>query len=171
MSQEVCTRSMVRNKKPEAERASQNQEYQENKRSEAEERTKDACSPQKQLFSLLSSCPPHQLTQPTADQSDAVLHNLPIETVSQGMPGREGSRCLTRQEQVASYSRALVMTAATATTLRAAVLLRRMSLSRSRVFPGVCTMAHEGVFQGAPRGGAHTSPPRGRPFNAVHKRT
>ena len=35
MSQEVCTRSMVRNKKPEAERASQNQEYQENKRSEA----------------------------------------------------------------------------------------------------------------------------------------
>jgi hypothetical protein len=27
------------------------------------------------------------------------------------------------------------MTAATATTLRAAVLLRRMSLSRSRVFP------------------------------------
>ena len=75
------------------------------------------------------------------------------------MPGREGSRCLTRQEQVASYSRALVMTAATATTLRAAVLLRRMSLSRSRVFPGVCTKAHEGVFQGAPRGGAHTSPP------------
>ena len=49
-------------------------------------------------------------------------------------------------------------TAATATTLRAAVLLR-MSLSRSRVFPGVCTKAHEGVFQGAPRGGAHTSPP------------
>jgi len=40
------------------------------------------------------------------------------------MPGREGSRCLTRQEQVASYSRALVMTAATATLLRAAVLLR-----------------------------------------------
>jgi len=39
------------------------------------------------------------------------------------------------------------------------VLLRRMSLSRSRVFPGVCTKAHEGVFQGAPRGGAHTSPP------------
>ena len=39
MSQEVCTRSMVRNKKPEAERASQNQENQENKRSEAEERT------------------------------------------------------------------------------------------------------------------------------------
>ena len=73
------------------------------------------------------------------------------------MPGREGSRCLTRQEQVASYSRALVVTAATATTLRAAVLLRRMSLSRSRVFPGVCTKAHEGVFQGAPRGGAHTS--------------
>jgi len=110
-----------------------------------EQRTHAA--PKKQLFSLLSSCPPHQLTQPTADQSDAVLHILPIETVSQGMPGREGSRCLTRQEQVASYSRALVMTAATATTLRAAVLLRRMSLSRSRVFPGVCTKAHEGVFQ------------------------
>jgi len=85
---------------------------------------------------------------------------LPIETVSQGMPGREGSRCLTRQEQVASYSRALVVTAATATMLKAAVLLHRMSLSRSRVFPGVCTKAHEGVFQGAPRGGAHTSPPR-----------
>jgi len=33
--------------------------------------------------------------------------------VSQGMPGREGSRCLTRQEQVASYSWALVITAAT----------------------------------------------------------
>jgi len=44
---------MVRNKKPEAERATQNQEYQENKRSEAEERTKDACSPQKQLLSPL----------------------------------------------------------------------------------------------------------------------
>jgi len=84
---------------------------------------------------------------------------LPIETVSQGMPGREGSRCLTRQEQVASYSRALVVTAATATMLKAAVLLRCMSLSRSRVCPGVCTKAHEGVFQGAPRGGAHTSPP------------
>ena len=40
-----------------------------------------------------------------------------------------------------------IATAATATTLRAAVLLRRMSLSRSRVFPGVCTKAHEGVFQ------------------------
>ena len=39
------------------------------------------------------------------------------------------------------------------------MLLRRMSLSRSRVFPGVCTKAHEGVFQGAPRGGAHTRPP------------
>ena len=65
------------------------------------------------------------------------------------MPGRKGSRCLTRQELVASYSRALVVTAATATTLRAAVLLRRMSLSRSRVFPGVCAKAHEGVFQGA----------------------
>jgi len=39
-------------------------------------------------------------------------------------------------------------------------LLRRMSLSRSRVCPGVCTKAHEGVFQGAPRGGAHTSPPK-----------
>ena len=39
------------------------------------------------------------------------------------------------------------------------MLLRRMSLSRSRVFPGVCTKAHEGVFQGAPRGGAYTSPP------------
>ena len=75
------------------------------------------------------------------------------------MPGREGSRCLTRQEQVASYSRALVVTAATATMLKAAVLLHRMSLNRSRVFPGVCTKAHEGVFQGAPRGGAHTSPP------------
>jgi len=43
---------------------------------------------------------------------------LPIETVSQGMPGREGSRCLTRQEQVASYSRALIVTAATATMLK-----------------------------------------------------
>ena len=51
---------------------------------------------------------PTPLAHPaTADQSDAVLHNLPIETVSQGMPGREGSRCLTRQEQAASYSRAL----------------------------------------------------------------
>jgi len=81
-------------------------------------------------------------------------------------PGREGSRCLTRQEQVASYSRSLVVTAATATTLRAAVLLRRMSLSRSRVFPGVCAEAHEGVsqgLQGAPRGGAHTSPPKVKP--------
>ena len=46
--------------------------------------------------------------------------------MSQGKPGREGSRCLTRQEQVASYSRALVVITTTATTLRAAVLLRRM---------------------------------------------
>ena len=63
------------------------------------------------------------------------------------MPGREGSWCLTRQEQVASYSRALVI-AATATMMRAAVLLRRMSLSRSRVFPGVCTKAHEAFSRG-----------------------
>jgi len=38
--------------------------------------------------------------------TDPMFHNLPIETVSQGMPpGREESRCLTRQEQVAGYSR------------------------------------------------------------------
>ena len=30
----------------------------------------------------------------------------------------------------------------------------------SRVFPGMCTKAHEGVFQGAPHGGAHTSSPK-----------
>jgi hypothetical protein len=60
----------------------------------------------------------------TTDQSNAVLNNSPIETVSQGMPpGCEGSRCLTRQEQVASYSRALVVAAATATTLRAPFFL------------------------------------------------
>ena len=59
MSQDVCLRSR-RNRKQEAERASQNQECQDNKCSGAEVRTKDACSPQKQL---LSSCPPHQLTQ------------------------------------------------------------------------------------------------------------
>jgi len=94
-----------------------------------EQRT--ACSPQKcmqppKTAPLSPLKLPTPLAHPaTADQSDAVLHNLPIETVSQGMPGREGSRCLTRQEQVASYSRALIMTAATATTLRAAVLLRR----------------------------------------------
>jgi len=63
-------------------------------------------------------------------------------------PDRKGSRCLTCQEQVASYTRALVVIATMATTLRAAVLLRRMSLSRSRVLPGVCTKAHEGVNQG-----------------------
>ena len=63
MSQEVCTRSMVRNKKPEAERASQNQEYQENKRSEAEERTKDACSPQNS--SSLSSLAAHPTSSPS----------------------------------------------------------------------------------------------------------
>jgi len=40
------------------------------------------------------------------------------------------------------------LTAATATTLRAAVLLRRMSLSRSRVFLGVCTKAHEAFSRG-----------------------
>jgi len=40
--------------------------------------------------------------------------------------GREGNRCRIRQEQVAGYSRALVVTAATATTLRAALLLRRI---------------------------------------------
>ena len=62
----ICLRmfvqeASVRNRKPEAERASQNQECQENKCSGAEERTKDACP--KQLLSLLSSCPPHQLTQ------------------------------------------------------------------------------------------------------------
>ena len=64
MSQNVCVyEASVRNRKQEAERASQNQECQENKYGGAEERTKDACSPQKQLLSLLSSCPPHQLTQ------------------------------------------------------------------------------------------------------------
>jgi len=60
----MCVKeASVRNRKQEAERASQNQECEENKCSGAEERTKDACSPQKQLLSLLSSCPPHQLTQ------------------------------------------------------------------------------------------------------------
>jgi len=44
-----------------------------------------------------------------------------------GNAWREESRCQNRQEQVASYSRALVVTAATATTLRAAVLLRRIT--------------------------------------------
>jgi hypothetical protein len=48
------------------------------------------------------------------------------------MPRRKGSRCLTRQGQVASYSRALVMTAATATILRAAVLLRRNVISKKQ---------------------------------------
>jgi len=43
----VCIRSPVRNRKQEAERASQNQECQENKSSGAEERTKDACKPPK----------------------------------------------------------------------------------------------------------------------------
>ena len=49
---------------------------------------------------FLSNCPTPVAHPATTDQSDAVLHNLPIETVSQqGMPpGREGSRCLTRQE-------------------------------------------------------------------------
>jgi len=74
------------------------------------------------------------------------------------MPGREGSRCLTRQEQVASYSWALVMTAATATTLWAAVLLRRMSLSRSRVFPGVCTKAHKRFPGGTTRRCSYIAP-------------
>jgi len=65
----ICIRmfvqeASVRNRKPEAERASQNQECQENKCSGAEERTKDACSPQIIApLSLLSSCSPHQLTQ------------------------------------------------------------------------------------------------------------
>ena len=79
--------------KQEAERASQNQECQENKCSGAEERTKDACKPPKTapLSPLQLPTPPAHPA--TADQSDAVLHNLPIETVSQDMPGREGSRC------------------------------------------------------------------------------
>ena len=123
-------------------------------------RENKGCMQTPQKSSSLSSLAAHPTSSPNYSRPvRAVLHNLPIETVSQGMPGREGSRCLTRQEQVASYSRALVMIATTTNTLRAAVLLRRMSLSRSRVFPGVCTKAHEGVFQGAPRGGAHTSPP------------
>jgi len=70
---------------------------------------------------------------------------LPIETVSQGMPGREGSRCLTRQEQVASYSRALVVTAATATMLRAAVLLRRMKKMKKKVYCSAEKGNHEQV--------------------------
>ena len=46
MSQNVCVQeASVRNRKQEAERASQNQECRENKCSGAEERTKDACSP------------------------------------------------------------------------------------------------------------------------------
>ena len=86
-----------------------------------EQRTHTSPKNSSSLSSLAALPPAHPAT---ADQSDAVLHNLPIETVSQGTPGREGSRCLTRQEQVASYSRVLVVTAATATMLRAAVLLR-----------------------------------------------
>ena len=94
-------------------------------------------NPQKQLLSLLSSCPPHQLTQ--LQQTSPMLSstiNLPIETVSQqGMPpGREGSRCLTRQKQVASYSRASVMTAATTTMLRAARVTR---VTRMAYSPGL----------------------------------
>ena len=135
MSQDVCIRSLSQEQEQEAERASQIQECQENTCSGAEKRTKDACSPKKQILSLLSSCPPHQLTQlQQTIQSDAVLHNLPIETVSQGMPGREGSRCLTRQEQVASYSRASVMTAATTTMLRAARVTR---VTRMAYSPGL----------------------------------
>ena len=54
----ICLRmceleASVRNRKQEAVRASQNQECKEKKRSGAEERTKDACNPQKQLLSLL----------------------------------------------------------------------------------------------------------------------
>jgi hypothetical protein len=59
------------------------------------------------------------------------------------MPGCEGSRCLTRKEQVASYSWTLGMTAATATMLRAAVLLRRMSLSRW--LPSISGRVQEGT--------------------------
>jgi hypothetical protein len=137
MSQDVCIRSLSQEQEQEAERASQIQECQENKCSGAEERTKNACSPQKQLLSLLSSCPPHQLTQ--LQQTSPMLSstiNLPIETVSQqGMPpGREGSRCLTRQKQVASYSRASVMTAATTTMLRAARVTR---VTRMAYSPGL----------------------------------
>jgi hypothetical protein len=48
---------------------------QENKYGGAEERTKDACGPQKQLLSLLSSCPPHQLTQ--LQQTSPMLSSTP----------------------------------------------------------------------------------------------
>jgi hypothetical protein len=93
--------------------------------SRAEERTKDTCSQKEQQGRLSPQLPTPPAHPATTDQSDAVLHNLPFETVSRGMPpGHEGSCCLTRQEQVASYSRALVVTAFTATTLRAALLLR-----------------------------------------------
>jgi len=87
------------------------------------QRTHVAKKQQKRL-SLLN-CPPHAPAHPaTTNQSDAVLHNLQIETVSQGtclLAVKGAGACLTRQEQVAPYS--LVMTAATATTLRTAMLL------------------------------------------------
>jgi len=127
MSQDVCIRSLNQKQEtrgresltnPGVPREQSVAEQERGQRTHAAQKTAEApLSPQ------LPTPPAHPAT---AEQSDAVLYNLPIETVSQGMPpGREGSRCLTRQEQVASYSLVLVVTAATATTLRAAVFLSR----------------------------------------------
>ena len=99
---------------------------QESKCSGAEERTKDTCSPNNSTS--LSSLAAHPTSSPSYSRPvrccPPQLANWNREP---GNAWREESRCQNRQEQVASYSRALVVTAATATTLRAAVLLRRIT--------------------------------------------
>ena len=132
---------------------------------------------------FLSNCPTPVAHPATTDQSDAVLHNLPIKTVSQqGMPpGREGSRCLTpgaktqatarsetqapskcvsKRLAVRTVSRALVVTVATATTLRAAVLLRRIRrvLNKMTLQKGLCISCIARTLQHTCKRKAHASP-------------
>ena len=92
MSQDVCIRSLSQEQEQEAERASQIQECQENKCSGAEERTKDACSPQKQLLSLLSSYPPHQLTH-LQQTSPMLSHVSRLNYRCRQWPGQQSAPC------------------------------------------------------------------------------
>ena len=64
MSQNVCVKeASVRNRKLEAEKASQNQEPREQVRRSRRENKGRMQPPKTAPLSLLSSCPPHQLTQ------------------------------------------------------------------------------------------------------------
>jgi hypothetical protein len=87
MSQDVCIRSLSQKQET---RGWESLTKPGVPREQVQRSRKDACSPQKQLLSLLSSCPPHQLTQ--LQQTSPMLSSTACQLKPQGMPGREGSR-------------------------------------------------------------------------------